>query len=796
MKYNRNSGQITVLLSIGLLAILILAGVLVDAARISAAGSLVKSAVSSAARSALAGYCSRLKENYGLFGFDAADEEELENTVRHYLGKNLQINGSGVDNGAKVDLYGFRIESIHVFPLYNMSENKVFKQQILEYMKYRAPGEIAEGFMDRLSAVREMGKMSAAYGKKVGLDKVLGKLDKAQQSLKKNVDGSGGDTDKYINGFNLNGIWEKTFTEYLSRRSDLKAFMEEMERLETELQKLQQEKSNSGTGPSKGESTEGGEEGDGPENRMNDLKSKKAALDGKITGLENSIKEIWENLRYALTEDYTASNEKAVKDIDKIIETGKKVQELITGLETFLDGSFAGDNEFAKTLREDVNKIKKLLLEGRQAADMIKTLENNALVLKQLAQKLDLVNSQPLDGSAGSMDGPIPELLSEYDSHVEYSYEMPEKGGKAEDPRKDKVRELKDALLEQVFDDRNLTAAGIIPEELPSSRKAASKSFEEEDAGYTDFEMPDEAANAGTGAGYGGELGNIAGDADLYDEEGMFQENAFGFMGSIGDLLEGDLNKLRDNVYLNEYIMGMFKNQVLSVKQAGNGGDFTFLNGTAGDGKETFFECEVEYILHGDSSEITNKVLTNAQILLLRLGANTLHVYADAKKRELSVVTATAVAGWWTGGAGIPVISNLIMCAWGMGEAVLDLKALTAGEPVPIYKSSGDWKLDIGLPGAGGPKTDVRLYFSYQDYLRLFLLAMNEEEKLGRMEDLIEINTGLGKPGFKAAGCNTGIRVEAEISMKNIFLPQPFMPDSIRTADGRRKIRVLVYEGY
>ena len=41
------------------------------------------------------------------------------------------------------------------------------------------------------------------------------------------------------------------------------------------------------------------------------------------------------------------------------------------------------------------------------------------------------------------------------------------KGEEAEDPRKDKAKELKEVLLEKLFDDINFTAAGIIADELP-----------------------------------------------------------------------------------------------------------------------------------------------------------------------------------------------------------------------------------------------------------------------------------------------------------------------------------------
>ena len=796
MRFRKNSGQITIFLSIILLAVIILAGILVDASRNSSGEELAKTAVSSAARSVLAGYSSRLKENYGLFAFNTADEEELKETVKYYIEKNLHTKEKE-DAGSSIDLYDFRIENIQVAAIQNLSENRIFKHQILEYMKFRAPKELVEGFVQRFSAVKDMGRMSTAYSKKVGLDKVLGRLDKVQQSLKKNVDGTGKESNKYINGFNLNGIWKKVFNDYFSFNDEMNTLKQDLERVNAELRQAQQ--ANSSAGPSTNGTEAGGKENNDRQNRINELQRKKSKLKGKISSLGSKINEAWKNLRYSLTGDYVAPNENAVKNIDKIMEVGKKAEELISGLEEFLNDNFPEDSEFIKALREDIIKIKGLLLKGQQAVNMLKSLENNTMVLGRIIKKLDLLKSRSnAVGADSGLADSILELVSEYDNDIEYSYEKPDKGDKADDPRKDKVKELKETLMEKLFDDRNLTGAGIIEEELPSRKKVASRNFDEEDAPYTGLvKLTDECEpQCGKGAEYGGELGNITGEADLNDEEGMFQENALGFIGSIGSLLEGDLVKFRDNIYINEYIMGMFKNHVPSVTQNENAGAFTFLNGVTRDVKETFYECEVEYVLHGDSSEITNRALTNAQILLVRLGANTLHVYTDAKKRKLSVVTASAVAGWWTGGAGIPIISNLIMCAWGMGEAIIDLKDLNAGKSVPIYKSPGDWKLDIGLPKADGPKTDAKLYFSYHDYLRLFLLTMDEDEKLGRVEDLIEINTGLKKPGYKAANCNTFIRVEALISMKNLFISQPFMPDDIRTSDGRRKIRVLVYEGY
>ena len=131
-----------------------------------------------------------------------------------------------------------------------------------------------------------------------------------------------------------------------------------------------------------------------------------------------------------------------------------------------------------------------------------------------------------------------------------------------------------------------------------------------------------------------------------------------------------------------------------------------------------------------------------------------------------------------------------------MGEALLDMSELMGGKSVPIYKMQGDWKLDIGLPAASGAKTNRSLYFNYHDYLRLFLLVMNENTKLDRIEDLIQLNIGQSKDGFKMSDCGTFVRVEAEVSMKYLFITMPFIRKEVKTKDGRYIFKVLVYEGY
>jgi hypothetical protein len=168
----------------------------------------------------------------------------------------------------------------------------------------------------------------------------------------------------------------------------------------------------------------------------------------------------------------------------------------------------------------------------------------------------------------------------------------------------------------------------------------------------------------------------------------------------------------------------------------------------------------------------------------------------NAEKRKLAEGIATAVSGWWTGGLGIPLASNLIMCAWGMGEALIDVDHIMNGEAVAFYKQKGDWELAIGLGKSAGKKTDKKLKFTYYDYLRLFLLFKKSDDKINRIEDLIQLNINGEKNGFKMAGANTMVRVEAKISMKYLFITKLFTLGSNNTSDGRHKFSFAIYDGY
>ncbi len=810
------SGQITVFSAIIMISILILAGLLVDIARINSGRTMVKKAAGSSAGSLLADYSSKLKDDYGIFALSQTDKAELEDHFEEYLACCLSIPTDEEYYNGSTDLYGFRIENVNVTPIYNLSENSVTKKQILEYMKYRAPGAIVEGFIEKLSAIKDVGKMSDAYKQKVGIDKLLGKMDKSQQKLKKNVDGTGGEAEKFINGFNSNGSWEAAFNDFNSMTETLSSLEESIVSMDSSISALESELAAYDDDDGKAAESENSESENSDDSNDSDsineikkqldsLKDERETLSESKSTIKDQLGGLWYKLRNSMTNDYKKANNDAISEITKIAEKGKKAQEAINELEQYLKDNFSGEegsisNGFQDELQTELDNLKELILEGENAEKMLRDIGGNSSILESVTSTMDNLKIEQGGLPSGGLPPEMLEAVSGY-TGIDYEYTKPAKGDKKEDPRKGKAEAVKEIISKRLLQDIDYEVEGIAKESLPSVTKVPTADLAELDSDYMDKQeaVEDEAASKNEEAVYDGDLEHVGDEADLYDEEGMFQENALGLISNIGKMIAGQAVDLRDSIYINEYIMGTFKNSVPELADGEKSVKDINLHGDEKKKIDTFYESEVEYILHGRSSQKLNKVLTKGEVLLFRFGLNTLHVYTDPAKKTKATGIATAAAGIWTGGAGIPIITNLIMCGWGMGEAVIDVNDLMDGKSVPIYKMKGDWRLDIGISSEGQPNTDKRLYFNYHDYLRLFLLTIREDTKLNRVEDLIQLNIGKTRgsyDSFRMSDCCTYVRIEAEVSMKYLFITQPFVKKELKTGDGRYVYKVLLYEGY
>ncbi|MGB7605732.1 MAG: DUF5702 domain-containing protein [Lutisporaceae bacterium] len=802
MNRNCRRGAITVYLSIILSSVILLSGILMDIVRIKAAEIQVRRAVNTAAESALAGYHTKLKEDYGLFTLHNNDSSQVEEVVSSYLRKNLSIEPQEKSGDEQVydfvksivvndeyknvhftDIYDYKIESIQVIPIYNLTENEITRQQIIEYMKYRAPVQFAEDFMKKIDFVSSTAELTDSYKQKTVIEKKLAKVEKALIRLQSEID--------KLNKFDKS---------YFDNRQDFKSLVKSYIEFEVQ-QSVYSVYSSVDIEVSENEEDE---------KKAEETRQYAAEL---YNNAERNAKDTYEKLDEHISDCLIAA-QNAVREIKAMEASIDSVSNDIKVLKSNLEDMKWDDQEngfqINAALRQDIEKWEKLL-DSDDSTSILKKLENNTSILNNINNKLPeishIVSTQSgglqskarsnmqnalVTGGALDISG-----TSEYKSIVYKVLSAVEVSGiakssksfelisavmeksnktKGKDPRKTIVDGAK-KIRDEVSDAEKRTKKIEEPKLLPSyylNGIYPNKIFSEK------LLQPEQA-----GAGEASAVEDF--NVNL-DEDSSFSEDTFGFITDLASKLQQYAKDMRDEIYINEYILATFKDEV-EIEDASTDNKI----------KDTLFDKgEVEYILAGASSESQNHVIVKGEILLIRFGMNTLHVYSDSNKRLHSLEIATSVAGFT--GFGIPVVHNLIMCAWGMAEAISDIGALYKGERVPFIKTAQTWKTDL-IPSGYSVKNDVQeqeslMDFDYHDYLRLILLVQDKEVKMNRIEDLIQVNMQKSNPEFKLSGYNTYIKVNAQVSIKYWFLTRIFVPSKLKTADGRHRINIEAWKGY
>lgn len=207
-----------------------------------------------------------------------------------------------------------------------------------------------------------------------------------------------------------------------------------------------------------------------------------------------------------------------------------------------------------------------------------------------------------------------------------------------------------------------------------------------------------------------------------------FAEDGSGFLKRLEqwkdklDSIEAVFDDTTQSYMLNLYIMKHFK------------------YATGGPVKEeSFFSHEVEYIIAGDKSNLKNRKTIEKGLKILRTAFNAAFIYADEMKRAQTLAAAELLTP-----EAAPATQAVLVTTWAAAEADNDVKLLLKGRPVPLMKDDASWATDLDniLDNITEDCIDTGnqkgLYYS--DYMMIFLHFQDEEMKLARAADLIQIN--------------------------------------------------------
>lgn len=187
----KHDGAISVFLTLILIPTLLFGGVIVDGVRIYGSRNMVSGAGELAMNGALAGYSASLNSAYGLIA-TAENEEDLKAHMQDYFESTLNANGLTEKdfNKALIQLELME-EHFDAGPMSDTEiwETEVMKQEVLEYMKYRAPVTFVNRvILDKVALFEGIDKEKEALDSQIEFESELEDMQEKFDNLLSSVD--------------------------------------------------------------------------------------------------------------------------------------------------------------------------------------------------------------------------------------------------------------------------------------------------------------------------------------------------------------------------------------------------------------------------------------------------------------------------------------------------------------------------------------------------------------------------------------------------------------------------------
>ena len=205
--FQKQNGVISIFLAIVLVPMLLVSAVFVDSSRLQLAKSMAASAGDLTMNAALANYDSVLKDLYGLFATSQNLDDMMDN-LRNYYKNSMIVGGveeaaaddyvqriinwlsnkpeSGLDDIMKISLSDDDIKLTGRTDA-SLMNPVMLKSQIVEFMKYRAPIDLASTLLEALDSLTGVDKQTDTIKKKSDfLDEqagIIAKLEKAWKHI-------------------------------------------------------------------------------------------------------------------------------------------------------------------------------------------------------------------------------------------------------------------------------------------------------------------------------------------------------------------------------------------------------------------------------------------------------------------------------------------------------------------------------------------------------------------------------------------------------------------------------------
>jgi len=184
--FHKTKGAISVFLVLILLPVLLFGGLTTDAARIYLSKVVISDAGEMAMNAALAQYNESLLDEYGLLVMDK-NPEEYNGEITEFFEKSLNDLPDEEDYSRLLDLVAEDVNAVAVAGS-EIYSTEAERQQIIEYMKYRAPLCLTDLILEKLNYMKNVKKQAEAVKAQMDFSKSMKKcqdaIEEAYEALK------------------------------------------------------------------------------------------------------------------------------------------------------------------------------------------------------------------------------------------------------------------------------------------------------------------------------------------------------------------------------------------------------------------------------------------------------------------------------------------------------------------------------------------------------------------------------------------------------------------------------------
>ena len=806
----KNRGAISVFLTLILVPVLIFSGIIVDISRLYAAKTVISGAGDLTMNAALARYDKQLKDSYGLITM--ADDPSSP-SMKTYLEQSFleSCNASALKDTKSTDLHSMiqlelGTEGVEVQGVKNSSlaDTQVLQQQILEYMKFRAPVYMVSDILEKFKKMplKNMNEKKDYIEAKTDYAKKAKELGKPSENAKTAVDahsaaiqGVQGMASEISEAMNIL-VQQSVF--YLAAES---------------LQKYLDNEALAPVGSGQISSAvirqnlAGAIVWDWSETVFDEIRY--ADLVAAVSLLQNSgiVVQAMKN-----DESFTQDEWNAYVNIDTVIQQSianlksiyedaekdyiNKIENYKSELQTMINTGNEGITQLQKLEDVWVNKVQPAEKACQERKDTLQSKGEDISELNELEEEENIkINTDDLEDMLNCLERNTEEaegLLEEAEKMIQVTDHI--KAAQINSTEACSIFERGAAAAVNTFWDDNanfgmplqgnyyytdpkecnfykeyLSKVGTKSEDETEQNAKDQKKQDAEDAqgeydqileglnalgkeknlkDFSGLSYPDEFPSGQNKIGSDIQSAQTVKKLNLDSDDTTVNDGA-GSLSAITELLKGLDNlsgELLERAYLMEYMSEMFN--CMTTKE----NDVSLSNDKLNS--HYIYNGEIEYLLYGNESTIVNKTEATAVLYSLRLAINSAYVFFDktlnAEANSIASGISAATGQAWL----YPIIkySYLFCCA--VVYSGQDLSSLMKGDEVAVWRANDKVKLN------------------YKEYLKLFLLVSmisenNEKKLLVRTADCIQLNTGKS-----LSSKYTMLTFRADVKAETTFLPK------------------------